>query len=57
MAATENICVNPLCDFSAFENKMLAICPVCGHRLVQSFDEPGYEDLGDAQEYTDELPE
>lgn len=40
MACMENVCEKWNCPFQQFSNTSIKICPVCGSRVWNFFDEP-----------------
>ena len=55
MACCENVCTNPDCDWWDCSNERVTICPECGERVVNFFDEwPPWGPLVPVDESVDE---
>lgn len=39
MACMENVCSNHKCLFQQFSNDIIKVCPLCGERVSNFFDE------------------
>lgn len=39
MACNESICRNSKCSFQEFNNESIKICPLCGDKVMNFFDE------------------
>lgn len=43
MACMENVCDNSKCVFHQFSNETIKVCPLCGGKVLNFFDENPYE--------------
>jgi len=53
MACMEHSCTE--CDYYSCDNQRRSVCPLCGARVTNDFDEPVERDWGD--HYEDDEPE
>ncbi len=56
MACIENICTNCKCQWGQFSNELIKICPKCGAKVSNFFDEQNNESpRGDDYEQLDRI--
>lgn len=58
MSCTENVCQKWKCPFQQFSNEIIKVCPICGDKVSNFFDEDNdhydnYSPRGDDDEEID----
>lgn len=53
MACNESICRNSKCSFQEFNNMTIKICPLCGDKVMNFFDEELDHESPSGDDYDD----
>lgn len=53
MACMENVCENHVCSFQQFSNEVIKVCPRCGGKVLNFFDEDLEHESPSGDDYDD----